>query len=709
MKKDPSNNKKPQKPGKPPMVFRKPLKKTTFEKRFLKYIEHPQDNSFLKNCFEKKDDFYFIRGDLSKADVKKIKNLLKIIRMNRKGAVKIIPMIFAAAIVGAIAVFFVIFANPLLEKAVEIALESIFEAKSEVDNFRLSLSKFEISISGLTIANRDSPMTNLIQMSKTGIKLKPQAVLRGKIFIEWVKADTIRFGTERKTSGAIEGKPKKEKKAKEKSDAPPLIDLKNFNANDLLAQEFDKLNTPKLYDEAINAYNETSEKWKGNVENATARVSELQSVSQPLLNINVSTLRDVETIRKTIQDVTAATNAVQAATNDVKTIVNGLETDVNTAISLEQNARSSLENDINHLKSYIDLGSGAAFSAVEPFIRDMLSNTAEQYLDYGLMALDALEKLKAQSASKPKESKPKKEKKITFKGRTVHYPTAAYPSFYLGKIASDFTLDSWNWMFDLGNISSDPDLTYRQTNNSSVYLNLGLSEDGGVLNRNVAFKGTADFRTDPQERFSANMTGNGFPVSLADDLKSIGVNGFNGNADMAINLKGRPDGSFSAGGDVKIMQPRVVDPQGTIAQAIDTAVREAGTVNLGIQYAHNTGRNDDFNLTTNIADLFGRALRSFVDSYAKKAMDDIENMMRQKIDEYIGDRFDSKESVDLLLKTVKGDSSAMDQMKSALDAKKNEFEQRLNNMASEAANQATQQAEQTIRGALPSIPGIPRR
>jgi len=699
MKKETTEKKseKPQKNIKPPRVFRKPLKDNVFEKKYLKFIEHPQDNIFFKECFEKKDGYYFIRANITKKDAKKLKALLKVVRMNRKGTVRVIPIIFAAVITGAVIVFFTIFANPLLEKASEKALEAIFEAKSDIDNFRLSLLKFEISISGLTIANRDNPMTNLIQMSKTGIKLKPQAVLRGKIYIEWIKAETIRFGTERTVSGAIPGRQKKEKPPKEKTDDPPLIDLKNFDANALLNQEFDKLNTPKLYDEAINAYNEISEKWKTNVENTTAKVAELRALSQPLLNINVNSLNNADTIRQTIQDINAATNAVQAATNDVKTVANGLEADVNAAAALERNARNSLTNDINLLKSYIDLGSGAAFSAIEPFIRDMLSGTAEQYLDYGLMALEALEKLKTQSASKPKEEKPKKEKKIAFKGRNVHYPTASYPSFYLGTVTSDFTLDSWNWMFDLGNISSDPDLTYRQTNNSSVYLNFGLSEEGKSIGRNAVFKGTADFKTDPAQRFTANLNGSGFPVSIGDQLSNIGVNGLDANADVTVSMTGKPDGSFTAGADARLMQPRIINPQGTIAEAVDTAVKKAGVINLGIQYAHNTDVKDDFKLTTNIADLFAGALRETAQAYVNKAMEEVEKALRQRIDEYVGGRFDSKESVDLLLKTVKGDSAAIDQMKSALDAKKNEFEQKLRNLAAGA-----------VDGLIPSsVPNLP--
>jgi hypothetical protein len=101
--------------------------------------------------------------------------------------------------------------------------------------------------------------------------------------------------------------------------------------------------------------------------------------------------------------------------------------------------------------------------------------------------LEVFEKLKANAEAKPKTEKPKKEPKVRFKGRNVVYPTRAYPVFYLGILVSDFNIQPWNWAFDLRDISSDPDLT-----NQPVTLKLGVNEETGSLNRQVAFNGGAD-------------------------------------------------------------------------------------------------------------------------------------------------------------------------------------------------------------------------
>jgi len=690
---------KKQKPAKAPGSLKKPIDKDKFEKKYTKYIEHPHDKQFLYSCFEFKDNNYIVRDNLTKDDVKKLKNLLKAINQNKKGAVKIVPIAFAASITAAVIVFFTVFANPLLEKAMEMGLEAAFEAKSDVDHLRLKLVPLSISLSGITVANRDSPMTNLFQMGKTRISLRTQAVLRGKIYIEEIRADSIRFGTPRKVSGALPAKPPKEKKEKTekpKSDAPPLVDLKNFDAAALLDQEFDKLNTPKLYDEAISFYDETSTKYQGQVEKTSANVKQLQTSTAPLLKLNVNEIKDPETIRSTIQNINTAVNSVQTLTTEVTALVNGLENDTKKARAMETNARNAFTGDLNHLKSYIDIGGGAAFASVEPFIRDALSGTANQYLDYGLMGLEVLGKMKANSSSKPKTEKPKKERKVPFKGRNVSFPVVAYPAFYLGILASDFTLDTWNWAFDLRDISSNPDLT-----DKPVTLYLGVKDDTNAQ-KNVLFNGSADFRTNPKELYNAEINANGFPVNMGDQLSKLGINGLKGETAFSLNMTGQPDNSFSGGGNVVISQASLVEPSGTIGEAMDTAVRQAGNINLGLQYSHKTDGNDEFKITSNLAELFAKALRSAAEGYAKKAMADLEKALRQKVDKYIEGRFGSKDQVDNLLKTAKGDSSAVDQIKNGLNAKKDELEKKLKSQAVDAVKDKLPAAN------LPSLPGMRR-
>jgi len=240
----------------------------------------------------------------------------------------------------------------------------------------------------------------------------------------------------------------------------------------------------------------------------------------------------------------------------------------------------------------------------------------------------------------------------------------------------------------LRNVSSDPDLTYRLDNKKpAITLDFGAKEETGNM-RNVIFNGKADIRTVSQERFNAVVAGKGFPVSLGEQLSGLGVGGLKGTSDFTVKMTGQPDGGFTGGGDIKINQAALINPNGTIAEAIDVAIRQAGNINLGMQYIHKINQTDEFKITSNIADLFAKALRSIAEAYVKKAMDEIEKALRQKIDQYIDGRFVSKEDVDTMLKIVRGDKSAVDQMKNSLNAKKDEFEKKLKDLAKDTATQA---------------------
>ena len=699
--------------------MKKKINSKVFDKHYAKLLEHPKDNQFFKSCYEERDGFFYLKDSLEKADKKKLKGLYKAIKANRKGPINFIPIIIVGSIAVAFVFFFTVVANPLLGNALEKGLEAIFEAKSEVQDFRFSILKFEISVRGITVANADSPMTNLFQMSRTAIKLKPQAVLRGKIYIEEIRADEIRFGTERTVSGELPGYVRRQDREKPEPSGPPLIDLANFDAMALLNQEFDKLATPRLYDTAINAYNETSAKWENQVEAGKERVEELKAASAPLMNINASSLsvqtpEDIQKIRELINDIDTMVRSVQGAADDASKIVSGIESDLNMVRQLEQNARNSINDDIDLLKSYIDLGSGAAFEAIEPFIMDTLSEAANEYLSYGVIALDALEKIQTMSALLPKSDKPKKVPKETFKGRDVIYPTKAYPTFYLGVLASDFTIDTWNWSFDLQGVSSDPDLYPGKP----VTLDLGMIGVEGNLNRAVTFAGSADFRKNPDDRFRVNIDASGFPVGLRNQFDELGIGGLTGESAFKVNASGQPDKSFSVYADVNLLNASLIEPSGTIAEALDIAINRAGRIDLGVQYSYNATGRDDFKLTTNIANLFLEALRAVAQAYVTQAVADIERALLQKVQEYTDGRFGSKDDLDNLLNIARGDKAAIDQVRNILDSKKNEFEERIRSAANQAAqqvrDQATQQAGQAIQNALPggvpSVPGLsPRR
>jgi uncharacterized protein (TIGR03545 family) len=582
----------------------------------------------------------------------------------------------------------------LLVKVIESGLESVFEAKSDVYGFHLSLLKMQVKIDSLTIANKDSPMKNIVEMGHTEFRMNPRAILFGKVNIEEIRADSLQFDTARTVSGALPNREVPPKPPKPQVDMPPLIDFENFDAQALLEREFDKLSTPKAYEMAAKAYNDAVTKWEAQIEATKNRVQELQDKAAPVLSININNMNNPQAITTAIQDIVSLVNSVKAAVDDAEGLVEAVQEDVTTAKNLEQTARKAITNDINHLKSYVDLQGGAAFSALEPSIREILTDQAEQYISYGMIGLDALQKLKDLSAQLPKSDKEEVVKEPVFEGRTVYFPTKQYPRFYIGLMASDFTLNDWNWGIEIRGISSDPDLSDEAT--SLAFTAKETRANPIAIDANAS----ADFRTNSPEMFGVSVAGSGFAFSIGDYLKDAGIGGFSGVSNFDVSFNGAKSGDVSGGGDVAITQADVLDPEGTLASAIDEALQSIEAINLGIGYSFIKDGDDQFTLDSNLGEVVAAIVKRTAERYAQQALQQVEQVVRDYVAKNLEGTLAEKVDLDQIMAIAQGDKAALEQMNNLLENKRAEFEQKLRGAAEEAVNKAVDEAKDQARDAI---------
>ncbi|MDR2865688.1 MAG: TIGR03545 family protein [Spirochaetaceae bacterium] len=688
-----------------PALFRKPIPKEKFEKKYIKYIEQKADKEFLYSVFELQDSVYVLCADIEdKQKQKKLSLLAKAIKQNRKLPVKIIPLAALCLIVAALVVFFTVFLNPLLENAMERGLENVFEARVEINGFNANLLKFNISINSISIANRDKPMTNLFQMDKTVIRLLPNAVLRGKIYIEEIRADAIRFGTPRTISGALPEYELKRlaeaKKQKEKDAGPPLIDFQNFDAAALLDREYEKLQSVKVYNDILAFYDSSVETWKHRVDDVKIQADTLKNSAQTIMNFNINSIdvknpADIKKITDLIRDGKIAMDNVQKAADTATELVNGVQADVKTAQTLQKNARNAITEDTNRFKSYFDFSGGGYHEILDPIIKDILSDQAEVYIAYGERALEVLEKVKASSqsiAEKTKDEKPKVEK---YKGRDVLYPSRQYPKFYLGILASDWTAGNTHWAFDLRDVSSNPDLTAKP-----VSLKVNFNETVGEK-RYVNFNGRADLRSSVNELFNTEIAGGNLAVNFENKFEQLGIGGFTGVADLKISASGGRDGSIGAGIDSHVAHAAINEAQGTIATAIASAVSQVPAIDLGLVYRkEGNGGDSKFNINTNIGDIILASLKKMAAEYAKQGIALLEKQLRERLTPLINESIVSQENLNDIFALAKGDQSALTSLKNSLQVKINEMEKKANDKLDEAKEQAKDAAKDKTKDLL---------
>ncbi len=91
----------------------------------------------------------------------------------------------------------------LIECAIERAGTQAVGAKVELAAADLTLIPLGLTLSGLQVTDPDAPMTNAVEVSRISFLMDGLNLLRRKVIVNEMTVDGVRFGTLRKTSGAI--------------------------------------------------------------------------------------------------------------------------------------------------------------------------------------------------------------------------------------------------------------------------------------------------------------------------------------------------------------------------------------------------------------------------------------------------------------------------------------------------------------------------
>jgi len=676
---------KPNKAAKAPKAFRKPIPAKAFDKKYARMLEQDKDVAFFRSCFEERDGAFVAKGDLDGKSAKRLKALGKAIKANR-GVFKAGPTIALALVGGGAVVFGLFFMNPTLERAAESGLAAAFGARADIDGLRFSPFGMTVSVAGLAIADRDAPMTNLVETGRLELRLNAAAALRGKVYIEEAAAESIAAGTARAESGALPGSPARAgagagKPAKEA--APPMVDLKAFDAGALLEREKAKLSSTAAYESAGAAYDEANARWKARAASSGAAVEGLEASTRSVLAIDVKKLTTPDAVAKALADAKAATESVKTAVAEADAVQKGVKADMDSVAKLEKAAKSALADDMGYLKSLVDPSSGVAMAALEPSVREILSDKAERYLYYAGRALEILSAVRAEDD----DEKPKDAPAAAYgRGRDVRFPATAYPAFRLGLLKSDFRAGDTDWAVTLREISTEPALVAAPS-----AFSLSAKQGGSSVGADVVI----DLREAGKASWAAELAGAGLALDLGDALKDAGLGAF--SADLAGSgvANGEERGRLALELDLDLTRARVGSPSGTFGTALAGAIAGVETIEADIAYEKAPDGSDGFRLRTNLDDIVADAVKAMAGQYAKKAMADVEAAARAYAADELEGKLASKEELDDVFAAVKGDKAAADGVKAKLDQKIKALEDRARSLGADA-----------LKGIAPSLPSI---
>lgn len=96
-----------------------------------------------------------------------------------------------------------LFLDIAVERAIEYAGTEIVGARVDVGSVRVSLGRGAVTVRGLEVTNPDQPMTNLVQADQIVAQVRVLPLLEKKVVIDTMAVRGVRFGTPRRSSGAI--------------------------------------------------------------------------------------------------------------------------------------------------------------------------------------------------------------------------------------------------------------------------------------------------------------------------------------------------------------------------------------------------------------------------------------------------------------------------------------------------------------------------
>jgi uncharacterized protein (TIGR03545 family) len=156
-----------------------------------------------------------------------------------------------------VAVIGVVFAlEPIAKFVIESEGSKQVGARVDVDSVDISFYPTHVALNGLTVANPQEPMRNLLQSEKVSADVDAKALLKMQVIADQVVLSGLQMYTERSTPGTLDGSlpPPKE----ESASGMPSISLPDPNA--LLAEE--KANIQAEVTEIQTGFTDIESRWK---------------------------------------------------------------------------------------------------------------------------------------------------------------------------------------------------------------------------------------------------------------------------------------------------------------------------------------------------------------------------------------------------------------------------------------------------------------
>lgn len=666
-----------------PKIYKKKYSPKKFKKKLLSKIFIADDKKYVESLFDeikvgkKEKTFYRIPDEklFTPVESKRLKLLAKQIN-KQKGTVKFIPLFILAGIIACV----FIFTDLVLKIGLKTTCQKVFNAKTEIGYVHLDYMDSSLTLKNFVVANKDEPMKNLFEFESIVLNIDINRLLEKSIVIDEIEAAGFKTGTERKTSGAL---PLKVKKEKEKDEAPkePLLKpeyvegAKNKVTGELQAL-FEKFNPETIIDSVYNSLqtpivskNISTEMeilipyWQSKPEEISKQVSDFIKKANTISTLDFSNIKDISQIQKNIDTITSIIKDGENLTTSFKTTYSKLDTDFKSVKNLTTDLEKAIQSDTklasnitSSIKNFTPKsGMRILSNTIEEFLNNLLGNLYPSIKE----VLASIDEIKAKLPEKSKEEKPEEKKIERLKGTNFTWGRPEMPQFYVGVAhASGSGFD-----VSANNISNNPKIILEPMTLDGTY---------SIAGREDSFSATLDLLENSQNpMFYASYHAPDVPTEF-DFLKS--------SSTLDVQLSIENDKTISAYGNANLKEANVVIPsfEPEFAYSIcEQAVNEIDTTYLGIMANYSETGDLKLNVNTDFDNQFMKGVTNLVNAQLASIKDKATKEIAVKLDEYsapvkekINEFNKYKESID---KSKKDLEQKIAELKAKLEDAKNKL------------------------------------
>lgn len=652
-----------------PKIYKKKYSPKKFKKKLLSKIFIADDKKYVESLFDeikvgkKEKTFYRIPDEklFTPVESKRLKLLAKQIN-KQKGTVKFIPLFILAGIIACV----FIFTDLVLKIGLKTTCQKVFNAKTEIGYVHLDYMDSSLTLKNFVVANKDEPMKNLFEFESIVLDIDINRLLEKSIVIDEIEAAGFKTGTERKTSGAL---PLKVKKEKEKDEAPkePLLKpeyvegAKNKVTGELQAL-FEKFNPETIIDSVYNSLqtpivskNISTEMeilipyWQSKPEEISKEVSDYIKKANTISTLDFSNIKDISQIQKNIDTITSIIKDGENLSTSFKTTYSKLDTDFKSVKNLTTDLEKAIQSDTklasnitSSIKNFTPKsGMRILSNTIEEFLNNLLGNLYPSIKE----VLASIDEIKAKLPEKSREEKPEEKKIERLKGTNFTWGRPEMPQFYVGVAhASGSGFD-----VSANNISNNPKIILEPMTLDGTY---------SIAGREDSFSATLDLLENSQNpMFYASYHAPDVPTEF-DFLKS--------SSTLDIQLSIENDKTISAYGNANIKNANVVIPsfEPEFAYSIcEQAVNEIDTTYLGIMANYSETGDLKLNVNTDFDNQFMKGVTNLVNAQLVSIKDKATKEIAVKLDEYSA--------------PVKEKINEFNKYKEALDKSKKDLEQKI--------------------------------